>query len=298
MKSERQYLQSAKEMATRGDLSGAISTLNEALSLNPNSHFVHEMLGVINLSDSSLEQAVNHFTTAATLPAQEDDTRLDLGVLCMQLAQPKLAKIQFEKYIKAHLIGEAMSKIGILLYEQGFDADAENYLRKAHSLRPYLKDGSFEYAMLLRFKSPRKAERLLRRVLRNKPNDALALAEFGALLTRSGRTIEAEEVFLKSIAIDPKNADARIYYAFLLADLEEYEAAEREHLRACEVAPNMSIPLWSLGKFYLERGKIDAAEEALLSAVRVDPSDETARRHLHEFYSKHETEQKKLKLVR
>ncbi|MBE7385060.1 MAG: tetratricopeptide repeat protein [Leptolyngbya sp. SIO1E4] len=90
------------------------------------------------------------------------------------------------------------------------------------------------------------AETILQQILQLTPDDAIAHAGLGGVLSVQGRDEEAEEAFRQALLLDPNNA-----FAYT-----------------------------GLGEFLREQGRDEEAEDILREAIRLDPNDALAYNNL------------------
>ena len=99
--------------------------------------------------------------------------------------------------------------------------------------------------------------------------------DYGATAEQAGLYEKAADLFKKSIALDPANAEAYNYLGFMWADHSMHleEAAEMIN-RALQIDPNNGAYLDSLGWLDYRRGKFEQALTELLRAVQNLPKDD------------------------
>jgi Flp pilus assembly protein TadD len=106
--------------------------------------------------------------------------------------------------------------LGIALMRTGQLAEAEHILAEALALDPNCFDSMVNLAacLLAREKSFTRAERLLRDADRMMPDDQIVLANLGRAIAKQGRGEEADQVFRRAIALDPKGEVVEIIRDF------------------------------------------------------------------------------------
>ncbi len=112
--------------------------------------------------------------------------------------------------------------------------------------------------------------------------------DYGATAERAGLYEKAADLFKKSIALDPANAEAYNYLGFMWADRNEHldEAAEMLN-HALQIDPNNGAFLDSLGWLDYRRGKFEQAlTELLRAAQNLTKDDPTVFEHIGDTYSK------------
>jgi len=112
--------------------------------------------------------------------------------------------------------------------------------------------------------------------------------DYGATAEQAGLYEKAADLFKKSIALDPANAEAYNYLGFMWADHNMHleEAAEMIN-HALQIDPNNGAYLDSLGWLDYRRGKFEQALTELLRAVRnLAKDDPTVFEHIGDTCAK------------
>lgn len=156
--------------------------------------------------------------------------------------------------------------------ERNFD-DAEEYFRRAMSLRPdwawpHMALGGM-LAMQTRTRQA-EAEAELRRAIAlepgwGRPHDTLAV-----LLRLEGRDTEAEDAARRALALDPNSIPAINNMANLLIEQGRYAEAEEYYRRAITLDPRQTKPFYNLACLYSLMGRTQEAVEALDDAITRD----------------------------
>src|SRR5262249_24185110 len=123
----------------------------------------------------------------------------------------------------------------------------------------------------------------LQKVIAEQPEVAYAHFQLAYVYTALKKTDEARAEYERTIAVDPKMAEAHLNLGILL--LEKEPAAAVSPLRkAVELLPAESRPRMLLGVAEERSGNTKAATEAFEGVVHLDPRDEEALRHLADLY--------------
>lgn len=105
--------------------------------------------------------------------------------------------------------------------------------------------------------------------------------QFASSYERCGRIKEAEELFRKTIGINPKRADAMNYLAYMWAEHQQHLAEAQELItKALELNPNTGAFIDTLGWIYYQQEKHEQAMEQLLKAAELEPLDPSILDHL------------------
>ncbi len=131
------------------------------------------------------------------------------------------------------------------------------------------------------------AEKQLRSWIRASPDDAEARLSMGSMLERRGRFPEAEVELREAIRLDPHSAEALNYLGYSLADRGERLDEALELIRgALTIDPWNGAYLDSLGWVYLKSGRLEDARDPLERAAREFPKDATVLEHLGDYYDR------------
>lgn len=109
----------------------------------------------------------------------------------------------------------------------------------------------------------------------------------GAIYDDQKEYDQAEDMFRKSLAVDPRDAMVLNYYGYMLADrgLRLDEAISMIH-KAVNEDPTNGAYLDSLGWAYFKAGNLSGAQQYLQQAVAHDGNDPTVLGHLGDVYAK------------
>jgi tetratricopeptide (TPR) repeat protein len=118
--------------------------------------------------------------------------------------------------------------------------------------------------------SPNQAQDVIQRFRRFselQPGNALALYYYAMSLWKGKRAEdpgsdlrEVESLLQKSVALDPKLAEAHVQLGNLYADHHEYAKSIPEYTKALEVNPNLPDAHYRLGQDYVHVGQKDRAQ--------------------------------------
>jgi TolB-like protein/tetratricopeptide (TPR) repeat protein len=124
------------------------------------------------------------------------------------------------------------------------------------------------------------AEESCRRALDLDPALVETEKALGALYLSSGRTSEAERIYLAFVARAPQDADGHIGLGRALEKLGKHDAAEAAFRAAVQAEPAFFGAYSALGGFLLARGKMDEAIDAFREVTELAPSSASAHTNL------------------
>ncbi len=117
-----------------------------------------------------------------------------------------------------------------------------------------------------------KAEELVLKAIKIKPDLAEAHNTLGNILRDIGKSREAERSFRKAIDINPSLAGAYSNLGNVLNDLGNLKEAELNTRKAIDLDPDSHTALSNLGSTLIDLGKLNEAEIALRKAIKIKPS--------------------------
>jgi Flp pilus assembly protein TadD len=120
------------------------------------------------------------------------------------------------------------------------------------------------------------AEATYRQILKNAPNDVVAMQLLGVLVGQRGRPSEAIELIGKAIQLIPTIAAFHNNLANVLRDAGRLESAVAAYRRAIELDPQFSQAYSNLGNALSDMGRLDEAIAAYSRAVELNPDDAQA----------------------
>lgn len=88
----------------------------------------------------------------------------------------------------------------------------------------------------------------------------------------------------KAAAADPRDAQLRFLVGVVLMDLQRNDEALAQFTRMTQDYPELPDPYNNIALLQVRAGRLDAARQALETALRNDPSHRTARANLGHVY--------------
>ena len=163
-----------------------------------------------------------------------------------------------------------MIGLGMALYARGNYDDAVKTLLKAADLNP-ADPGCYLFLSKAYDSSPSQADDVIQRFRRFaelQPNNARALYYYAMSLWKGKRAQDPsldlrqiESLLSKSLALDPKLAEAHLQLGNLYSDQNKYAQAIRQYVRALELNSDLADAYYRLGQAYVRTGEKDRAQE-------------------------------------
>jgi serine/threonine-protein kinase len=140
-------------------------------------------------------------------------------------------------------------------------AAARKVVERALSIEPDLPEALLPRAIIdINFDHDWKgAAETLRKGLVLAPQDAALLAWAGNLAFVRGEGQQSVDILRRAIALDPVNAQSRVFFAGTLSSLGQQADARAEYARAIELNPSAPYSHAGMGTTYLLEGKFEEA---------------------------------------
>ena len=250
-------------------LTDARSCVHDLLKLK-NTAELHNLLGEIEEKDGKFVAAANEYETAAHQDPSESNL-FDWGseLLLHRTLDPAVDVFQHasQRYPNSPRLTIGL---GVALYSRGNYDDAVKALLKGADLDP---SDARCYMFLSKAydSSPNQADEVIRRFKRFtelQPGNARAQYYYAMSLWKGKRAQDPDldlgqiELLLKkSIALDPKIAEAHLQLGNLYSDQTKYAEAVPEYTRALELNPDLADGYYRLGQAYVHTGQKDRAQQ-------------------------------------
>ena len=240
----------------------------QSLLSQKNTAELHNLLGQIEEKDGKFVPAANEFETAAHTDPSEDNL-FDWGseFLLHRTYEPAIDVFQqaVQRYPNSPRLRMGL---GMALYSRGKYDEAIKSLLAAADLNPS-DPRCYLFLSKAYDSSPTQAEDVIRRFRRFselQPANAQALYYYAMSLWKGKRAEDSgldihqiEALLQKSIALDPKLAEAHMQLGNLYSDQHDFARSIPEYVRALELNPNLPDAHYRLGLDYVHSGKKDLA---------------------------------------
>lgn len=253
------------ELASRayedaGDTPHAVSTLRQALLLDPRRTSLYLDFATICFSHQSFQVGIDVITEGLSLQPKADDLYVARGVLYVQLAQYEKAEADFEK---AYALNPNQS---LSIAAQGLTAVQANDLD--HALAS------------------------VQDKLKQKPNDPLLLYLQADVLSQKGADPGTPEFDLamhsakKAVALQPTLSAAHTVLAKLYMQAEQYPEAIAQCRKALEIEPKDQTAVYRLIQALRKTGQQQEIPELLqrLAKLREQATQEERDRYRYKLF--------------
>jgi len=263
----------AQEAHRAGDLATAIRLYREFLNSHPEVAEIRSNLGAALARDGQYEAAILEYREALKkLP--NPAIRLNLALAYYKLGRLPQAAQEFETVHKAQ--PEAMQPIYLLgdcWLQMGQSEKVVELLTPLQQRYP--EDKALAYMLgsaLLNLHRTGLAQMVLDRILRE-GNSAEAALLLGASEFEAHDNKVALTHFKKAVELNPKLPTAHAYYAQVLKELGETDAAREQYREELKLNPYDYMSNLDMALLLKEENKYDEAQEHVERALRVRPGD-------------------------
>jgi tetratricopeptide (TPR) repeat protein len=312
--SDNELLHAAEDALNRKDFAAAVKPLKTLADHQPDAYPVWFNLAYAYSGLHQNQEATEAYRHAIQLKPDLFEARLNLGILLLEMSDPRGARDQLEKAAalkpadaRTHLYyARALAQSG----PEDADAAGKEY-RKALELDPKLPQAQFDLAQL-EFKQKHYAEALAAFQQAGASDPAFVQAQLGMALASEGlgKHDDAIAGFEKYLAAKPNDLETRFHLARLYlesnqnekarqaletvyaakpatpgitaalgdvnAALKNFPDAEKYYRLALQASPNDSDLHRALGRTLLRLDKPDQAEAEFRLTLKLDPHNADA----------------------
>ncbi len=288
------YLQLAR-LYLKTDPEKAAKALRDGLDKLPGNTELIELLSRVYLMAGQDDEAIRVFDSLIEIVASSGQTLLNAGhFLDFGLAAQRCGMI--EKADSFYRIGIEMDPeltplyqmLASLLMSRDMDSEAIVVMQQAIAVQPDDPDSHYYLALILhntrRFDEAASAFSHIESLARQQPGISLNAAFFfhyGAALERIGNTEKAETMLIRSIALNPNNAEALNYLAYMWAEQGRNLQIALEYVaHALDIDPHNGAYIDTLGWIHYMKGNYTLALDHIENALYFMPGDPTIAEHL------------------
>jgi tetratricopeptide (TPR) repeat protein len=244
--------------------------LIEALLKQKNAAELHNLLAEVDEKDGKFVEAENEYESAVHMDPSESNL-FDWGseLLLHRTLGPAVEVFQ-QASARYPASQRMVVGLGMALYARGNYDDAVKSLLKAADLNPS-EPNCYFFLSKAYDSSPSQADEVIQRFRRFaelQPNNARALYYYAMSLWKGKRSQDPgldlhqiESLLKKSLALDPKLAEAHLQLGNLYSDETAYAEAIPEYKRAIEFNSDLADAYYRLGQAYVRTGEKGLAQE-------------------------------------
>jgi tetratricopeptide (TPR) repeat protein len=256
-----------------GKLDAAVAQFREALRLRPGAPMVHNNLGNALRLLGDKAQAVYEFRQALAIDPTLAEAQSNLGQLLLELHQLEEAVGHCREAVRLRPnFPEAHNNLGNVLRELGRLAEAKSCYAEALRLNPNL---AMTYSNI--GQAVQEEDKLddaitwYQKALQLEPDSARIHCHLGSAQNEQEKYEQALATYQRALQLDPRSAEAYHGVGAVLQDQGNYQEALTRYREALRLKPDFAAAHGSLGTALEQLGDLDEALVALREALRHDP---------------------------
>lgn len=256
---------------------------HKLLASAPRDPYLLYICGTLERQAGEFQPAREHLQLAVALQPDVYQSRYGLGLVLLKLNDLRGAKEQLEKAIRLGAIDpEVHLELGTVLRKLGDTAAAERELQlyreasQQNGNTTVAESKAISAQQQLDSGNPQKAAELYREALESAPSDALLNYKLSVALDKLGDTTGERDALEKAVQIDPDMAAAHNQLGYLASRGGDMAAAEKHFREAVRAAPLFTEAWINLAATLGMESKADEAQQAVDTALKVDPSNAQA----------------------
>jgi len=244
--------------------------LIQALLKQKNTAELHNLLAEVDEKDEKFVEAANEYETAAHMDPSESNLFDWASELLLHRTLGPAIEVFQQASARYPASQRLVVGLGMALYAHGNYDDAVKSLLRAADINP-TEPNCYFFLSKAYDSSPSQADEVtqrFRRFAELQPNNARALYYYAMSLWKGKRAQDPgldlhqiESLLTKSLALDPKLAEAHLQLGNLHSDQNKYAEAIPEYKLALELNPDLADAYYRLGQAYVRTGEKERAQE-------------------------------------
>jgi protein O-mannosyl-transferase len=267
-------------LSSRGDLTGAVEQLTEALRTTPLAE-TQDALGVALYKQGLANEALQHFYEAIRINPQLSSAHANLGIIFLSQNKVEEAAVRFREALRLDPQNpEILYDLGLALAKNGKNEEAMDLFKTALEMSP--SDPVLLGNILFALGRYGEAAEQYEVSLKMKPDSASAETQnrLGVALYKQGKLNEALPHYYEAIRIKPGLAEPHANLGVILSSQNRIEEGIAQFHEALKVDPRNPEILYDLGLAMARLGKNEEAIMLYKAALEIEPSYADARREL------------------
>jgi len=256
-----------------GNVEVAATAIGKALALDPDNVQALNNMGIVHYDRREFAKAAECYKKVVALRPEHAESYNNLGNAYRAMGRPLDAIVEYENAIdKRENYAEAYNNMGVMLREMGKLEEAEMAFRRAVGFRPDYVDAANNLASLLIFhKHYDDALRLLSDILKTHPKDPKTLVNVARAQLARGSNLQAERAVKAILDEHPENVEALNLYGQICHELDRFDDALKSFEKSLELEPNNLEALNFYGVILKSVGRLDDARKAFIKALELQP---------------------------
>lgn len=255
------------------NLDAARTALERALVLDPKAIQALNNLGVIHFDAREFEKARACYEKALTLDPNYAEAHNNLGNVFRVLEGPERALLEYERAIEAReSYAEAYNNMGTTLRDMDRPDEAELAFHRAIAIRPnYVEATNNLASLLIAQKRYDDVLRTLGDLLKLAPKDPKTLVNVARAQLLRASPLQAERAVKAVLADHPDQIDALNLYGQICHELDRYDESLKSFERVLALDPGNLEALNFYGVVLKSVGRLDDARATFIKALEIQP---------------------------
>lgn len=256
----------------------ALDALSKSISLDENYPLAYFYLGQSYHSANNLEASLINLKKAYQL----DPQNLEIKEFLSSVDHQKISiEIQSKLEEAKTFLSRGMDQNAIIEYEHILD------------LNPFHSEANFDLATIyLKMDNLELSIRHLENSVEKNPTFIKAFFELAKIYRMQSNLNQAETELLKVIELDPNNFEANLSIGSILGESGDTSESAIYLQRAIEININSPLPLYEMGKMFLNIGEIELTKYFYDKCYKIDPQNQ----EVSEFFININQEEQEAKL--
>jgi tetratricopeptide (TPR) repeat protein len=266
------------------DVKTATPLARKLIALKPHEFGVLYLNGVLERESGQFPAARKHLEEAVALDPNHYNSRYNLGVVLAELGDPKGAREQLEKALALGATEPQIRfKLASVLRTLGETQQAQEQLKlyqeeeKAKADRTLAASKAAQAGKEFDNKNFAQAAALYHDALAAYPKDASLAYKLAMALDGAGDTDQERTVLEQAVQLDPDFALAQNQLGYLASRGGDTASAETHFREAVRSSPGYTQAWVSLAATLGMESRFPEAQEAVASALRLDPNNAEAQ---------------------
>ena len=285
-----QEISQAEDAMSKNDFASAEKTLLDVTGKDPNNYRAWFDLGFIYNATNKAADSIAAYRKSVAANPEIFESTLNLGIMLARAHDPEAENfLRKATTLKPSAHQEEGWYRAWLMLGQVIDKtkpqDAVEAFQNAAKLNPTQPDPHLDAGIVLeREKRYPQAAAEFQKAVELDPKSTEALAGLVNAYSQSGQVAQAEPAIRRFIALDPNNATAHIQLGRLLAAQKKFPEATAELETGLKLQPGDADAERQLAGIYLEQKQFAAAKPHIEAALKSAPSDAQLHHWLGQAY--------------
>lgn len=269
------------------NLENAIKFYGENPKYKSKKSSILTLFAEIKLNSGDINSAIDYYNHAIKTDPENSQPYFDLAELYFKKQEYELAIKKYvavikinPEFIQAYInLGQAYAMVNnlekaTLAYNKVLEIEPDNSTAKSNLALITFKEGKKDLAF----------SQLMKLAEGESNENALVHKYLGIMLLEKGKIDDAIERFMKSIDINPTDADTFVNLGVCFHKMNNLKRAVKDYRKAVELDPRNLVALKNLALLYYDSEQIREAVEIYEMVMKLEPNSKTVYKTLAHAY--------------